>query len=63
MTMNEKQTKKPLAHEQGGFNPAVPTKPSHKPQVGPPPTDDPNHKTPDRKSEGVHSKPSKHRPE
>jgi hypothetical protein len=61
--MKEKQTKKPLAYEQGGFNPAVPAKPSHKTQVGPLPTDDPDHKTPERKSEGVHPKPSKHRPE
>jgi hypothetical protein len=61
--VKEKQVKKPLAHEQGGFNPAVPKKPRHKTQVGPLPTDDPNHKAPDRKSEGVHPKSSKQRPE
>ena len=33
--MKQKQSKKPLAHEQGGFNPSVPKKPADKTQVGP----------------------------
>jgi hypothetical protein len=61
--MKEEQTKKPLAHEQGGFNPAVPKRPSRKTQVGPLPTADPDHKAPERKSESAHLKPSKHLPE
>jgi hypothetical protein len=61
--MKEKQSKKPLAHEQGGFNPSVPKKPAGKTQVGPLPTDDPHHKSPELKSEIDRSKSSKHRSE
>ena len=61
--MKEKQSKKPLAHEQGGFNPSVPKKPADKTQVGPLPTDNPRHKSPELKSEIDRSKSSKHRSE
>lgn len=60
--MKEKHSKKALAHEQGGFNPAVP-KPADKTQVGPLPTHDPNHKLPELKAKGDRPKPSKHQSE
>ena len=47
--MKEKQSKEPLAHE--------------KTQVGPLPTDDPHHKSPELKSDIDRSKSSKHRSE
>ena len=60
--MKEKQSKKPLAHEQRGFNPSAPKKPADKIQVGPLPTDDPHHNS-QAEIRDDRSKSSKHRSE
>jgi hypothetical protein len=60
-----KQSKKPLAHEQGGFQPAVPEQRKKRSQVGPMPTCDPDDKSAELKPEieRSKSKPQKQRSE
>jgi hypothetical protein len=62
--MTAGQNKKPLAHDQGGFNPSVPERETTT-QVGPLPTSDPRHERSETKSQIEQPKPksSKRKPE